>query len=174
MRDTYRSVAIALCLIGLAVVLRLLPHPANFAPVAAVAVFGGAVLPRRLALVVPLGAMVASDLVIGFYHIMPIVWAYYVAIALASSFWLAKPGFVRGAVLTLASSTFFFVVTNFAVWLFDGMYPHTYAGLLACYYMALPFFRNTFLSDLVYTGALFGIYTLARYEVGKRTAASEL
>ncbi len=157
-RDTQLQIGIVLSLVAFAVMLRLLPHPANFAPVAAIAIFGGATLPRKWAVWVPLVAMVLSDAIIGFYSIMPIIWACYVLIAFASSYWLAKPTLVKGAILTVSSSLFFFVVTNFAVWLFDGMYAHTLAGLAECYTLALPFFRNTFLSDLLYTSALFGVY----------------
>jgi hypothetical protein len=155
------NLAIALSLIVMAVGLRLLPHPANFAPVAAVAIFGGAILPRRLALWVPLLAMMASDLFIGFYSIMPVTWGCYVLIALASSYWLKKPSIGRGAILTISSSLFFFVTTNLAVWIWDGMYSHTWSGLMQCYTMALPFFRNTALSDAIYTAALFAVYALA-------------
>jgi len=144
-----------------AVMLRLLPHPANFAPVAAVAIFGGAMLPRKLALWVPLSAMMISDAVIGFYNIMLVIWGCYALIALASSLWLRKPTFRRGAALTVSASIFFFIVTNFAVWAAGGMYAHTWAGLVQCYNMALPFFRNTALSDAFYTASLFGLYALA-------------
>jgi len=152
------QLAAALVLITLGVTLRLLPHPANFAPIAAIAIFGGAVLPRRIAVWVPLGAMVASDLFIGFYTMMPVTWVCYVLVALASSRWLRRPNVARGAALTLASSLFFFAVTNFAVWLTSGMYARTWAGFVHCYAMALPFFRNTAASDLVYTAALFGVF----------------
>jgi len=155
------NLAIAISLILLAVGLRLLPHPANFAPVAAVANFGGAILPRRLALWVPFVAMALSDLVIGFYNIMPVTWGCYILIALASSYWLRKPSVLRGASLTISASLFFFFVTNFAVWLWGNMYTHTWSGLALCYSMALPFFRNTALSDLIYTASLFGAYALA-------------
>lgn len=150
----------ALCLIAVVVSLRLLPHPANFAPVAAVAIFGGAVLPKRIALWVPLIAMAASDMFIGFYDMMPVTWGCYVLIALASSHWLRRPSLAKGMALTLSSSLFFFVVTNFAVWLTSGMYAHSWNGLATCYAMALPFFRNTALSDAVYTAGLFGVFAL--------------
>jgi len=162
------QVGIALCLIVAAVALRLLPHPANFAPVAAVAIFGGAMLPRRIALWVPLAVMVASDMFIGFYTMMPVTWACYGLIALVSSHWLRKPGLAKGAALTLGSSLFFFVVTNFAVWATSGMYAHTWAGLAHCYVMAVPFFRNTAASDLVYTAALFGMAFLINAIVRSR------
>jgi hypothetical protein len=146
MNQKYLNTIIAIGLIVGAVMLRLLPHPANFAPITAVAIFGGAMLPRKLALWVPLSAMMISDMVIGFYNIMLIIWGCYALIALASSLWLRKPNFRRGATLTVSASVFFFIVTNFAVWAAGGMYAHTWAGLIQCYNMALPFFRNTALS----------------------------
>lgn len=154
------NLLIALCLIAIGVSLRLLPHPANFAPVAAIALFGGAILPRRLAVWIPLAAMVLSDAAIGFHNLIAVTWGCYVLIALASSHWLRNRGLARGAFLTVSSSVFFFVVTNFAVWLTSGMYEHTWAGLARCYSLALPFFRNTLLSDLIYTAALFGVFAL--------------
>ena len=153
---------IALVLIGLGAGARLVPHPANFAPVTAIALFGGAVLPRRWAVWVPLAVMIASDLFIGFYDIMPIVWACYVVIALASSTWLRRPSLLKGAALTVGASIFFFMVTNFAVWAFGGMYAHTVDGLAQCYVLALPFLRSSLLSDLLYTGLLFGALHYAR------------
>ena len=162
MSERTTNVAIAGALIALAVTLRLVPHPANFAPVAAVAIFGGAMLPRKVAVWVPLAAMIFSDAVIGFYNTMPITWACYALIALASSVWLRRPTFRRGAMLTVSSSLFFFIATNFAVWAASGMYTHTWSGLLRCYELALPFFRNTAASDIVYTAALFGVFALAK------------
>lgn len=152
---------IALCLICIGISLRLLPHPANFAPVTAIALFGGSVLPRKLAIWVPLLAMIVSDAIIGFYSIMFVTWGCFALIALASSVWLKKPTLIRGAVVTASSSVFFYVTTNFAVWLTSGMYAHTWAGLVNCYVMAIPFFRNTLLSDAIYTAALFGLYAFA-------------
>jgi hypothetical protein len=164
MKDKYFPTVIALCLIGIGITLRLLPHPANFAPIAAISIFGGAVLPRKIAIWVPLGAMMVSDAVIGFYSLMPLIWACYLLIALASSHYLRPARFLKGAILTIASSVFFFMVTNFGVWLTSGMYAHNWTGIMSCYYMALPFFRNTALSDAVFTAALFGVYALATHK----------
>lgn len=161
MRANLQNTIIAVCLVLLAAGLRLLPHPANFAPVAAVAIFGGAVLPRKHAIWVPVVAMMASDLIIGLHNLIAVTWGTYALIALASSYFLRKPNFVRGAALTLSGSLFFFFTTNFAVWIWGQMYAHTWAGLVQCFAMALPFFRNTALSDLAYTASLFGIYWLA-------------
>lgn len=160
---TQLNVVIACGLISLAVLLRILPHPDNFAPIAAVAIFGGAVLPRRFAVLTPLGAMVISDLVIGLHNLILVTWGSYALIALASSLWLRKRTFARTATLTVGSSLFFFFTTNFAVWAFGTMYPHTVAGLIQCFTMALPFFRNTLLSDALFTSSLFGLYALANH-----------
>lgn len=160
------AVLTSLTLIAAAVVLRLLPHPANFAPVTAIAIFGGAVLPRKVAILIPLGAMIVSDLIIGFYDIMPVVWGCYLLIALVSSLWLRQLSVRKTVLLTFGASILFFVVTNFAVWVAGDMYAHTWTGLAQCYAMALPFFRNTLLSDLLYTGLLFGCLITAR--IGER------
>ena len=161
MKDKHLQITIAITLIILGALMRLLPHPANFAPVAAIAIFGGAVLPRKLAIWIPLSVMVASDAIIGFYNIMPIIWGCYVLIALASSYYMKKPSFLKGIGITFSSSIFFFVVTNFAVWMFGGMYNHSLSGLAYCFTMALPFFRNTALSDMFYATMFFGAYWLA-------------
>jgi len=134
----------ALYLITFAVILRLLPHPANFAQLRCI-YFGGAILPDMLSWV-PLAAMMASDMVLGFHKLIPVTWGCYLLIALASSTWLKKPRLAKGAFLTVSASVFFFVVTNFAVWVQGSLYAHNWAGLSQCYTMALPFFRNTLLS----------------------------
>jgi hypothetical protein len=176
MKERRVQLIIALCLIIMGVSLRLLPHPANFAPVTAIAIFGGAVLPRKLALWVPLLAMIVSDAVIGFYSTMYITWGCFALIALASSLWLKKPTLIKGGIVTLCSSLFFYVATNFAVWVSSGMYPHTWSGLVNCYVMAVPFFRNTLLSDVIYTSLLFGVYALAisRVKVFLRASTSSV
>ncbi len=161
MKEKYYPTIIALCLIAVGIIMRVLPHPANFAPIAAISIFGGSVLPKRISIWVPLGAMIISDALIGFYTLMPLIWACYLVIALASSRWLRPASLLKGATLTISSSTFFYIVTNFGVWLTSGMYAHTWSGLISCYTLALPFFRNTLLSDAIYTSALFGIFALA-------------
>ena len=90
MNEKRFSIGLAILLIALGVSLRIVPHPANFAPVTAIAIFGGAVLPRKLAIWVPVAAMMVSDAVIGFYSMMPVIWACYALIALASSLLLGR------------------------------------------------------------------------------------
>jgi hypothetical protein len=144
-----------------AAVLRLVPHPPNFAPIGAMALFGGAYLGRRaIAFVAPLGALLLSDAIIGFYGGMEFVYASVALIVLIGWAVSTRLSPLRIGVAALASSVLFFVVTNFGTWLSSGMYPHTAAGLAACYVAAIPFFQNTVAGDLVYTALLFGGFAL--------------
>lgn len=148
----------ALTLVALGFVARLLPHPPNFAPIGAVAIFSGLYLPRRFAILLPITAMLASDFLIGFYS-FPIMLSVYGSFALMGAIGLLVrrrktfPTVVAG---TLVGSVAFFLITNAAVWAFGTMYPHSAGGLLQSYAMAIPFFRNSLLGDLFYTGVLAG------------------
>lgn len=151
-------------LILLAAASRLLPHPPNFAPIAAIGLFAGAALDRRAAWLVPLAALLLSDVVLGFYHPVSMFWNYagFAACLLLGAALLGPArSLPRFAGATLASSLAFFALSNFGMWA-SGYYPRTAAGLVECYVAALPFFRNTLLSDVVYTAALFGGWALAR------------
>lgn len=158
-------------LIVAAAILRLLPHAPNFAPITAIALFGGAYLKnKRLAFAVPLAAMLVSDIFIGFYS-LPIMLSVYASFAFSGllGLWLRKrkdPGNVMAA--TLSASVQFFLITNFAVWAFGTLYSHTASGLLASYVNALPFFRNTLYSDFFYVGVMFGLYELVRRTLAAR------
>ena len=166
-KQNHLETLIVISLIILGVSLRIIPHPDNFAPVAAIAIFGGTLLPRRLAVAAPLGAMAISDAIIGFHSLIVVTWSCYALMALTSYLWLKRRGILRVAVMTLSGSLFFFVVTNLAVWIVSGMYSHNFSGLVRCFVLALPFFRNTLLSDAVYTSSLFGLYFLAMW-LGER------
>ncbi len=141
---------------------RLMPHPPNVASITAVALFGGAYLTdKRLALIVPLAALFFSDMILGFYSHMEIVYGSFVLVV-CIGFWLEKNrSALRIAGAALASSVLFFVVTNFGVWALESLYPKTTAGLLACYVAAVPFFQHTLAGDALYTAVLFGAFALA-------------
>lgn len=141
---------------------RILPHPANIAPIAAMALFGGAHLNKKYALTVPLLAMLASDFFLGFHNTMPYVYASFILIGLVGLVLRKKISPVNIILASLFSSFLFFVITNFGVWLGGNLYSKDLSGLMQCYVMALPFFRNTILGDLLYTGAFFGAFELAK------------
>lgn len=161
--------AVVTGLIALAVSMRLVVHflpgliPYNFTPVEAIALFGGASFAnRRLAIVAPLVAMLLADLVIGLHPLIPVVYGCIAVTALAGRGLARRAGIGRLALFGAASATFFFIVTNFAVWLTSGMYPLTGAGLVACYVAGLPFYPATLAGTLFWTGALFGTLALLR------------
>jgi hypothetical protein len=154
---------ITLTLIVLAAaVSRILPHPANIAPISAIALFAGAHFERKsLAFAVPLAAMLLSDAIIGFY---PQLWVTYMAFALVVcvGFLLRKNmGILQVSCATLGSSVLFFLITNFSLWSHYDMYSHDLSGIMQGYTMGLPFFRNTLLGDLFYSALLFGGFALA-------------
>lgn len=141
---------------------RLLPHPPNVAPIAAMALLGGAMLPRPQAFLAPLAALFLSDLFIGLHSGMPFVYGAFAMVVLLGGLLREERGVSRLAAVTLAGSVLFFAVTNLGVWLSSGMYPANLGGLQACYAAALPFFRNSLLGDAFFTAALFGLDRLAR------------
>ena len=151
-------------LILLAVASRLLPHPPNFAPVAAIGLFAGAAFNRRVAWLVPFAALLLSDLRLGFYHPVSMFWNYtaFASCLLIGAAILGRERTLpRFAGATIASSVAFFALSNFGMWA-SGYYPRTAAGFVQCYTAALPFFRNTFASDVLYSAALFGGWALVR------------
>jgi hypothetical protein len=141
---------------------RLIPHPPNFTPIAALALFGGAsFVDNRAAFIVPLAGLFLSDLVLGFYAISPVVYGSF-ALIVCVGFWVRRRQTVwRIAGAAVATAVVFFILTNLGVWALSTLYPKTLTGLAECYVVAIPFFRNTLLSDLLYSGLLFGGLALA-------------
>src|SRR5438132_5259109 len=132
--------------------LRLVPHPPNFTPIGAMALFSGAYLGRRgLAFVAPLGALLLSDALLGFYSGMEFQYLSVALIVLLGWVALSRLSVLRLGVAAVASSALFFAISNFGVWLVSGMYSHSLGGLGACYAAAIPFFQNTAAGDLFYT-----------------------
>jgi hypothetical protein len=150
---------------------RLLPHPPNFTPIAAIALSSAVYFDKRFAFIIPLAAMLISDLFLGFHTGMAWVYGSFFAIG-GIGLWLRshkRPLPIAGA--ALASSVLFFVVTNFGVWLTGTLYPKTLEGLIACYVAAIPFFQNTVAGDLLYTGVLFGLFEVIERYVRRPSAA---
>ncbi len=154
----------AMLLIGMiaaAAALRLLPHPSNFTPIGALALFAGAHFDdKRWAFIVPLAAMFLSDILIGFHGQMPVIYGAFAVIVCMGFVLREKRTALRVTGASLAAATFFFIVSNFAVWAFDGLYPMTFQGLVTCYVAAIPFFQNWLAGTLLYSAALFGGFAL--------------
>jgi hypothetical protein len=157
----YRTL-LALALIVLAAALRIAPHPWNFTPVGAMALFSGAVLKdRRLAFFFPLLALFLGDIFIGFHKLIFVVYASFL-VNVAIGLWLRdRRTIARITLATLLGATQFFIVTNFSVWAVGNFHPRTVAGLTTCYVAGVPFFWNTLAGDVFYVALLFGGYALA-------------
>ncbi len=164
--------------------LRWLGQPWNLTPVGGMAIFAGAYVRNlRWAIVLPLAAMVLSDLTWGymkgdlmtytFHRVLPFVYGSYVLYVLfghrVRSAWSRPPGQTQSRFLrrlrarlpvglaAVAGSVCFFLITNFGMWLMYQSYPHTPAGLIQCYVAGLPFLLHTMIGDGFYTGLFFGL-----------------
>ena len=163
---------------------RLLPHLPNVTAMTALALFGGAYFSdRRLAFGVPLLALLISDIALGIYWqwsfraIQGHMWVQYICFCgIVCMGFLLRDGrnALRVGIVALSASCLFFIVTNFAEWLFQPWYPKTGAGLVASYVAGIPFFRNMLIGDLLYTALLFGGFQLLERRFAQLRAAPEL
>ncbi len=167
--QTKSEFLLAAGLVVIAIATRLLfnaIHVYNFNAVIATAIFAGAYLNRsRFALFVPLIAMIITDAIIGFYDTphMVVVYGSFILAFVIGRLYSTKPSFLRYIVVTLGGSLAFFLITNFAWWPFyTTLYPHTIGGLIQSYTMALPFYKNSLISDLSFTAVLFGGFEMAK------------
>lgn len=132
----------------IAVLFRLVPHLPNFTPVTAIALFGGLYFSNKtLAYVAPLFIMLLSDLFLGFHSISIVVYAAFLFVS-----FIGTQSKNPSVFAILLSSISFFVITNFGVWLIS--YPKSWVGLVECYTLAIPFFRNSLLGDFFYSGVM--------------------
>ena len=144
-------------LIFFAILSRFLPHPPNFTPIAAIALLSSKGFTNRwVVFLIPIVSLFISDLFIGLHATIPFVYFSFILITLLGMY-VKKINI--GSVLL--SSTLFFLVSNFGVWLL--YYPISVEGIIQCYTLALPFFLNTVLGDLVYGALLiYPFYALQR------------
>ena len=150
-------------LVFAAAFIRLIPHPPNFAPIAAMALFGGAYFTKKwAAFLIPLTAMFVTDLFLGFHAAM---WAVYLSFALIVVLGMAMIKQKKVGNIFLASvsaSVLFFIISNFGTWISTPYYEKTGVGLVSCYTAAIPFFHQTLLGDVFFVVILFGLYELVK------------
>ena len=168
--DTRKKLILSVILITLGIATRLLPHMWNFAPIAAIALCAGVYLGKRYAVVLPIAAMLVGDSLIGVYDwkLMCVVYLGYIITGFMGVLISKHKSTETVFAASLVSALIFFVLTNWAVWQFSPWYERSLAGLLECFALALPFFRGTLLSNIFYTGVLFGGYELAVYWAKRR------
>lgn len=135
----------------------MVPWP-NFTPVIALALFGGVYLPKKQAVLLPVLFYVIADYVIGFHALILYTWGSMAVIALMGTYLKNKNSRKNIFGASLAAALLYFIVTNFGVWLTYTTYPRTWAGLVECYVAAIPYFRNSLISTVIYTFVLFGSF----------------
>ena len=153
----------AYLIVLLAVLARFLPHTVNFSPVYGALLWGGARLKSRDFLWFPVALLALSDVVLCLtvYHtpvgrIQAVLCVAYAAVAIIGRGLRKRVSLVRLIGSSVAAAVAFFLISNFAVWLGWRVYPATLRGLIDCYVAAVPFFRFTLESTLLYAGLLFG------------------
>lgn len=154
------DVVVVIVLIFLCAASRLIEHPYNFTPITAMAILAGCFLRKKEGVFIPFMAMLISDYFIGFYDVR-LMLSVYLGIAMSYSIASKLNNKLdwRGLFFcTIVSSTLFFIVTNLAVWFFMGWYELSMDGLKNCFVMALPFFKNALLGDIIYSFTLFYSY----------------
>ena len=135
---------------------RIIPHPPNFTPILATAIYTPYMVNDKwIAVLIPLSAMFIADIIIGFHPYM--LWVYgAIGLSTLISSWSMRfnKKYIQLGVMAILSSILFFIITNFAVWAIWDYYPKTIDGLIICYIKAIPFFQNTLLGTIIYTAII--------------------
>lgn len=156
------------------IIWRLIPHLPNFAPIGAIALVSGTILGWRKSLLAVGSIMLLSDIVLGFYSSTAWTWLGLGLIGGVGFLIKNLPPPTRIVIGALSASLLFFAVSNFGTWVASGMYSYDLAGFIQCYVMALPFFKATLLSDMVFTGLLLTAYEAFVSYYGRRPAVTVL
>ena len=175
-----------------AVLIRLFPHLPNFAPIGAMALFGGAYLNKKYSIIIVLLTMLVSDYLLLYVNPFAPQWINFSKIYPPASLFHSSTLYIYGSFMiyyligrliakrksvatvgigALAASLQFFLITNAAVWV-NGAYARDLSGLWQSYIMGIPFFKGTLLGDLFYTGAFFGGYEVVARLVSTRKLAT--
>ena len=142
-------------LILIGVLFRLIPHAPNFTPMLTIALMSGLYVKNRLSILLPIVIMLISDLFIGSHMTAP--WVYLSILMIFLIGRLIKNTALNILLYSIISSFIFFIVTNFAVWI-SGGYSYSLEGLMICYMMAIPFFKNTLISTILFSGLFYSLY----------------
>ncbi|MEM7402208.1 MAG: DUF6580 family putative transport protein [Pseudomonadota bacterium] len=134
---------------------RLIPHPPNAVPIAAMALFAGAFFANRwLAYAIPIAAMLISDWLIGFHSTIAYVYIGVVVTVLIGS-GLKKINVIHVGLAAVIASLAFFFITNFGAWLHHDLYTPNFNGLMQSYIAGLPFLRNALIANIIFSYLVF-------------------
>jgi hypothetical protein len=160
---------LAITLIIIATLCRIYQPIYNFAPVVAIGLFSGYIFRQKnMAIIITLLASFVGDMLISYINKYPLfhnsfvfVYLSYILITLfGNKLNNSKLEWNKVAIFGISSSLVFFVITNFGVWLMDSIYTKNISGLIECFIAAIPFYKNSFISDLIYIPLIFGSYAI--------------
>ena len=153
---------VLLVLLGIAS--RFIAHIPNFTPILSIALMSGIYIKNRLVILIPISIMLISDLFIGSHIIAPWVYSSILIICLIGYF--VKNNISNVLLYSVISSVSFFIISNFGVW-FSGGYTYSLEGLILCYTMAIPFFKNTLISTVLFSSLIYVLYNAINLIVKK-------
>ena len=168
MEGTRKRILIVLAIIAALGVIRLLPHPPNFTPLGAIAIFAGVHLGRKMwAYLIPALILLLTDLVAGPVFYEGFLWVYlaYIPLVLIGRGISTNRNPISIGFGALSGAIIFFLISNFGVWVHSALYPKTLEGLGACYAMGLPFLRNDILGTIAFCAVAFAVYDFIRNRV---------
>jgi hypothetical protein len=181
MRNQNQSRTYAIGLTVLSALGRLIPHAPNVTPLGGSCLFAGSRIEGAMAYLLPLAVMIATDPIVGaaagghsgYTSTSPVIYASFMISVWIGRQLLRNVSAMRVGVAAFLCSLQFFLVTNFAIWIASArgayhMYALNLSGLIECYTAALPFWGRTLAGDLLFSGALFGMYAL----LARRTSAA--
>ena len=142
-------------LILIGVLFRLIPHAPNFTPILTIALMSGLYVKNKWSILLPILVMFISDLFIGSHITAPWVYGSLLAVFLIGR--LVKSSVLNVLLYSVLSSFVFFLLTNFGVWI-SGGYTYSFEGLVLCYVMAIPFFKNTLISTILFSSIFYSLH----------------
>ena len=156
---------LCILLIVLGVFSRSITHIPNFTPILSIALISGLYIKNRFIILIPISIMLISDLLIGSHITAP--WIYFSIALICLIGYLIKNNTANVILYSILSSILFFVISNFGVW-FTGGYTYSLEGLIACYIAAIPFFKNTFISTILFSVFIHTIYNSLNLIIKKK------
>ena len=145
---------------------RFIPHPPNFTPIISMAILSAYFMKNlKHSVLLIISAMLITDIFLDFYK--NIIFVYLSLIIITSfSFKLSSKINTKNLFLyCILSSLVFFILTNFGVWTLGNLYEKSFQGLIECYFMAIPFFKNTLISTIIFSYAAFALDYLYKKQI---------
>ena len=147
-----------LFLIFIGVMSRIYPYAPNFTPMLSIALLSGFYSKNRFFVLLPILIMLMSDIMLGNHAIVPWVYSSFILI-FALGYFIKKSSYSYILIFSIFSSVIFFIISNLGVW-FTGGYSYSFNGLIACYTAAIPFFKNTLISTILYSSLIHAVVSV--------------